>query len=87
MWVTGSGAATISMSGERALNFVASKVLVYAFDKGSSPKGRLAAHPETRRGGSKRHAVVRGDVRLSLIGEFQSQSSRNYWRYWLRRSV
>ena len=41
-WVTGSGAATISMSGEKALSFVDTNVLVYAFDKSSSPKKRVA---------------------------------------------
>jgi predicted nucleic acid-binding protein len=42
MLVTESGAATISMSGERALGFVDSNVLVYAFEKSSSPKKRVA---------------------------------------------
>ena len=41
-WVTGSGAATISMSGEKALSFVDTNVLGYAFDKSSSPKKRVA---------------------------------------------
>ena len=40
--MTGRGAATISMTGERALSFVDTNVLVYAFDRGSSPKKRVA---------------------------------------------
>jgi putative Ca2+/H+ antiporter (TMEM165/GDT1 family) len=36
-----SGAATISMTAERALIFVDTNVLVYAFDKRRSPKKRL----------------------------------------------
>jgi len=42
MPVSGTGAVTISMTGERALGFVDTNVLVYAFDKTSSPK-KLAA--------------------------------------------
>lgn len=39
--MTGSGAVTIS-TGERALSFVDTNVLVYAFDKSGSPKNQLA---------------------------------------------
>jgi len=42
MSATGTGTETISMPGERALGFVDTNVLVYAFDKGSSPKKRVA---------------------------------------------
>ena len=40
--VTGSGAVTNSISGERALGFVDTNVLVYAFDKSPTPKKRIA---------------------------------------------
>ena len=40
--MTASGAATIFMTVERALSFVDTNVLVYAFDKSSSPKKRAA---------------------------------------------
>jgi hypothetical protein len=42
MSVTGSGAGASSMTGERALSFVDTNVLLYAFDKSSSPKKRVA---------------------------------------------
>ena len=40
--MTGSGAVTTSISGERAPGFVDTNVLVYAFDKSSSPKKQVA---------------------------------------------
>lgn len=40
--MTAGGAATIYMAGEGDLGFVDTNVLVYAFDKGSSPKKRIA---------------------------------------------
>jgi predicted nucleic acid-binding protein len=40
--VTASGAATISMSDEEKLSFVDTNVLVYAFERSSSPKKLLA---------------------------------------------
>lgn len=40
--VTGTGVATIFMTAERALSFVDTNVLVYAFEKSSSPKKRVA---------------------------------------------
>ena len=40
--MTAGGAATIYMAGEGDLSFVDTNVLVYAFDKGSSPKKRIA---------------------------------------------
>jgi hypothetical protein len=33
------------MTGEKALSFVDTKVLMYAFDKGGSPKKRVAERP------------------------------------------
>jgi predicted nucleic acid-binding protein len=39
---TGTGAVTIYMTDERALGFVDTNVLVYAFDKSGSPKQRAA---------------------------------------------
>ena len=40
--VGGRGAATISITAERALSFVDTYALVYAFDKSGSPKKRIA---------------------------------------------
>lgn len=40
--MAGSGAATNSMTAEKDLAFVDTNVLVYAFDKSSSPKKRVA---------------------------------------------
>ena len=42
MSVTGTGAGTISMTGDRPPSFVDANVLVYAFDKSNSPKKRVA---------------------------------------------
>ena len=40
--VTGRGVATISMTDDKPLSFVDTNVLVYAFDKGGSPKAPVA---------------------------------------------
>ena len=42
MSVIGTGAGTISMTGNRPPSFVDANVLVYAFDKSRSPKKRVA---------------------------------------------
>ena len=42
MSVTGTGAGTISMTGDGPPSFVDTNVLVYAFDKSGSPKKRVA---------------------------------------------